>query len=118
MAENYITKKYDKGSISISEEVLAGVVRTAALEVEGVYGFASTAGAEIADFIGIKTFSRGVKATFTDDTVVIDLLITVRYGFNLVTVAEKVQEEVLDAVLDTTGIGSAEVNVHVTGIAF
>ena len=47
-----------------------------------------------------------------------DTIITVSYGSNVVKVARAVQEKVLTAVQTATGIEDAQVNVHVTGIAF
>ena len=46
------------------------------------------------------------------------MIITVMYGCNIVNVAKKVQDKVMTVVQSTTGIEQAEVNVHVSGIAF
>ena len=118
MGESYITCKEANGSINISEDVIAGMVRNAILEVEGVAGLANTAGAEISELIGIRTLTKGVKVQFVEEKVVVDTIITVSYGSNVVKVARAVQEKVLDAVQTTTGLEKVEVNVHVTGIAF
>ena len=118
MGENYITCREANGSINISEDVIASMVRNAILEVEGVAGLANTAGAEIADLIGIRTLTKGVKVQFVDGKIVVDTIITVAYGSNVVKVARNVQEKVLTAVQATTGLEQVEVNVHVTGIAF
>ena len=117
MGENYITCREANGSINISEDVIAGMVRNAALEVEGVAGLANTAGAEISELLGIRTLSKGVKVQFADEKVVVDTIITVSYGSSVVKVARAVQEKVLAAVQATTGLEQVEVNVHVTGIA-
>ena len=118
MGENYITCREANGSINISEDVIAGMVRNATLEVEGVAGLANTAGAEISELLGIRTLSKGVKVQFADEKVVVDTIITVSYGSSVVKVARAVQEKVLAAVQATTGLEQVEVNVHVTGIAF
>ena len=118
MGENYITCREANGSINISEDVIAGMVRNAALEVEGVAGLANTAGAEISELLGIRTLSKGVKVQFADEKVVVDTIITVSYGSSVVKVARAVQEKGLAAVQATTGLEQVEVNVHVTGIAF
>ena len=118
MAETYITCREENGSINISEDVIASMVRSAVLEVEGVAGLSNTAGAEIAELIGIKTLTRGVRVQFLNEKVVVDTIITVAYGSNVVNVARCVQEKVLNVVSAATGIQQAEVNVHVSGIAF
>ncbi len=118
MGENYITCQESNGSINISEDVIASMVRNAVLEVEGVAGLANTAGAEISELLGIRTLTKGVKVQFVEEKVVVDTIITVSYGSNVVKVARQVQEKVLAAVQATTGLEQVEVNVHVTGIAF
>lgn len=118
MGENYITCREENGSINISEDVVAEIVRCAISEVEGVAGLSNTAGAELAELIGIKTISKGVKIQFTEGKIIVDAIITVAYGCNIVKVAEKVQEAAMNALLSTTGIADVQVNVHVSGISF
>lgn len=118
MGENYISCKEENGSINISEDVISGMVRTAITEVEGVAGLSNTAGAEIAELLGIKTLTKGVKVQFDNGTIIVDAIITVSYGSSVVDVAKEVQERVYNAVQVATGIDSAQVNVHVSGIAF
>lgn len=118
MGENYITCREENGSINISEDVVSSTVRAAIAEVDGVAGLSNTAGAEIAELIGIKTLTKGVKVQFAEDKIIVDTIITISYGSNVVAVARNVQEKVMNAIQSTTGIEKAEVNVHVTGIAF
>ena len=73
---------------------------------------------ELAELIGLKTVSRGVKIQFVDNQIVVDAIITVCYGCNIVNVAKEVQNSVTEAVQAITGIDKAEVNVHVSGVAF
>ncbi len=118
MGENYITCQEENGSINISEEVISSMVRAAISEVEGVAGLSNTYGAEIAELIGLKSLSKGVKVQFTDGKIIVDTIITVTYGCNVVAVAKAVQEKVMNAVQAATGLENAAVNVHVSGIAF
>ena len=118
MADNYITCQEENGSINISEDVIAAMVRSAIVEVEGVAGLSNTAGAEIAELIGLKTVTKGVKVQLNEDRIVVDTIITVQYGCKIVEVARNVQEKVLTVIQSTTGFDKAEVNVHVSGIAF
>lgn len=118
MTENYITCPGEKGNINISEDVIVSMVRNTIAEVEGVAGLANTAGAELAELLGIKTLPKGVTVRFVDDTVVVDAVILVKYGCNIVNVAKKVQDNVTESVQAVTGIEKSEVNVHVSGVAF
>ena len=118
MAENYITRIEEKGSINISDDVIASMVRIAVKEVEGIAGMAVTAGPAVSDLLNKKTSSKGVKVTFGEESMVIDVVIMVKYGNSVVAVASDVQETVLNHVQDMTGIDDVTVNVHVSGIAF
>ena len=118
MGENYITCHEQLGSINISEEVIYSMVRAAITEVDCVAGLSNTAGAELAELFGLKTVAKGVKVQFVESKIVVDTIITVMYGRNIVSVAKAVQEKVLSVVQSTTGIENAEVNVHVSGVAF
>ena len=77
MGENYITCQADKGSINISEEVITSIVKSAISEVEGVAGLSNTAGAELAELIGLKTVTKGVKVQFVDAKIVVAVMINV-----------------------------------------
>ncbi len=118
MPDNYITCREAKGSINISEEVISSLVRTAIAEVDGVAGLSNTAGAELAEFIGLKTVTKGVKVRFDDGVIIVDAIITVRYGCNIVNIARAVQDKVQPLVVSTTGIEKTQVNVHVAGVEF
>ena len=118
MGENYITCREEKGSINISEDVIISMVKSVLNEVEGVAGLSNTAGAELAELIGLKSVSKGVKVQFEDGRVVVDIIITVVYGCNIVNVARDVQSSVGEVVHAVTGIEKAEINVHVSGVAF
>ncbi len=84
MGENYITCREANGSINISEEVISSLVREAVSQIEGVAGLSNTSGAELVELIGIKTLSKGVKVQFVDSKVIVDAIITVKYGFNII----------------------------------
>lgn len=118
MGENYITCQEANGSINISEEVIATLVRAAVTQVEGVAGLSNTSGSELVELIGIKTLSKGVKVQFDEGKIIVDAIITVSYGHNIMDVAKSVQDEVMSVVLSVTGMDKAAVNVHVSGVAF
>ena len=116
MGDSYISYREENGSINISEDVISGIVRTAVLDVEGVSGMSTTAGAELAELIGLKTLPKGVKVHFEGQKIIVDAIITV--GYNVVNVAKNVQTAVKSVIQASTGFEDAEVNVHVCGISF
>lgn len=118
MGDNYISCKEPNGSINISEDVISAMVKSSIEEIDGVAGLSNTAGAELAELVGIKSLSKGVKVQIVDDMIIVDAIILVRYGCNIVSVAKDVQSSVTEAVQAITGIDKAEVNVHVSGVVF
>ena len=49
---------------------------------------------------------------------IVDAIINVSYGCNIVKVAQEVQDKVTNVVQSTTGFEMPQVNVHVSGISF
>ena len=117
MPENYVTSQDERGSVCISEDVIAVMVTAAVAEIEGVAGFSNAIGADIADFLGRKSTVRGVRVSTENGAAVLDVLVMVRYGYNVAEVARKVQAEVAANLEAMTGL-KVRVNVHVTGISF
>jgi len=117
MPENYVTNQTEKGNISISEDVINVIVAAAIKEIEGVAGLTNPTSTDIAELLGIKNASRGVKISSENGEAVVDIVILVRYGYGVTVVAKKVQEQVAANVESMTGL-KVTVNVHVTGISF
>lgn len=104
--------------IHISEEVVRIIAGMAASEVEGVASLAGGIVGEIAERLGRKDVTRGVKAQIGEKEAKLDVFLTVYYGVRIPEVAQEVQERVRKAVEEMTGLEVAEVNVHVQGVEF
>ena len=120
MAENkeYFTQEMENGSIQISEDVVASVTGMAVLEVEGVCGLSSTIGTDIAEMLGMKTLSKGVRLSSTESGALrIDCDVVAKFGQNIFELAKNVQENVKSSVESVTGLTVGEANVTVCGIA-
>jgi uncharacterized alkaline shock family protein YloU len=105
-------------NIKISTDVVEVIAGVAANEVQGVSemtgGFA---GGFSEIFSGKKNMAKGIKATITENKVVIDVNIIVEYGARIPDVAFEIQKRVKKAVENMTGLDVEEVNVHVQGVA-
>jgi len=120
MAENreYISRPDEMGNIHISEEVLAVIAAAAALEVEGVGSLAANLGSDIAQLLGKKNISKGIRISLDGEAVVVDISLLIKYGYTIMDVAKKVQDAVVNAVEATSGLSVEAVNVHVGGVTF
>ena len=119
MGENkdYVAYTEERGSINISEEVLAIIAGGAALDIDGVAGLYSTPGRDIAELLGKKNLARGVKIRVEDKLITADIYIMAAYGSAVNEVGEAVQKAVATALESTTGLTVESVNVHICGIS-
>ena len=120
MGENreYVSCPDEMGNIHISEEVLAVIAAAAAREVDGVAGLAGGLSDDLAELVAGKKLSRGVRIQVADETVSVSLAILVKYGYVIPEVGRAVQDAVMSAVENTSGLTVERVNVHISGISF
>lgn len=117
-SREYISYPDEMGTIHIADEVLAVVAASAAMEVEGVSGLAANLSSDLAELMGKKVYSKGVRLTVANGQVVVDISVLIQYGFTIPDVAKKVQEAVMAAVTNTSGMEVSRVNIQVAGITF
>ena len=119
MPENkgYIISSDEKGSISISEDVVAVIAASAAMEVEGVYEPFFSHGKDFGNMLGKKVLPKGIKLSIDGSAVAIDVSIIAEMGYSVSEVGVQVQKAILSAVEDAVGVSVNAVNVHVSGIA-
>ena len=115
--KEYVSRSDELGNIHISEEVLA-VIAAAALEVEGVGGLAANLGTDLAELLGKKTLSRGIRLEVAEENVTVDVNILVKYGHTIPEVGRAVQEAVMSSIEATSGLTVEAVNVNVGGVIF
>ena len=118
--ENRSTHKvYEKdtiGEVQIADEVVAIIAGLAATEVEGVDSMAGNITNEWVSKLGMKNLSKGVKVDVTEEHVSVDLSLTMRYGYSIPAVCEKVQEKVKTAIENMTGLSVLDVNIKIAGV--
>ena len=106
------------GSIRIADEVVGIIAGLAAMEVTGVAGMSAGLVGGIAEMLGKKNLSKGVKVEVGEREAAVDLFIIVEYGVRIPDVALRVQENVKRAIESITGLDVVEVNIHVQGVGF
>lgn len=104
------------GSVKISDEVVGIIAGLAATEVKGVAGMSGGIVGGIAEMLGKKNLSKGVKVKVEEKEVAVDLYIVVEYGVRIPDVAWEIQEKVKKAIESMTGLEVVEVNIHVQGV--
>ena len=121
MSENnevsYIEETTNKtGTISYVNDVIAIIAGLAATEIAGISGMSGGITSGIAEMLGRKNLTKGVKVEVGTEETAIDLNVIVDYGVQIHKVAFDVQENVKKAVETMTGLHVVEVNVYVQGV--
>jgi uncharacterized alkaline shock family protein YloU len=111
-------ERTELGELRIANEVVGVIAGLAATEVEGVAGMSGGLAGGIAEMLGRRNLSKGVKVEVGEEQAAIDLFVIVEYGVRIPDVAWKIQENVKRAIEGMTGLDVVEVNVHVQGVNF
>lgn len=104
-----------EGSCIISEDVVASIVATAALETEGVAGLAGRA-TDIRGIISRNDAARAVRVVNTENDTILDVFVTLKEGAKIQETAAALQQNVKTAVQSMTGKPVTRINVHVEGV--
>ena len=109
----------EQGTIRISEDVVAAIAAQAASEADGIT-LMTASGSAVTDLIGKKQGkgTKGIKITFEENRVHVDVYLLMAYGKPIPAAAQKVQDRVIASLQSMTGLTVGNVNVHVGGIIF
>ena len=115
--DNELLSEDDIGAVRVADEVVSVIAGLAATDIEGIAGMSGGLVGGIAEMLGRKNLSKGVKVEVGEREAAVDLYIIVKFGVRIPEVALNVQERVKEAVEQMTGLKVVEVNVHVQGVA-
>lgn len=105
-----------KGAVTFGDDVISTIAGLAAISIPGTAGMSGGLVGGIAEFLGKKNFSKGVKIEVVNGEVVINLYVIAEYGVALPEVCDKIQDTVKRDVETMTGYAVKSVNIHVQGI--
>jgi uncharacterized alkaline shock family protein YloU len=106
------------GEFKIADGVLELIAGVAVMEIEGISSLSGSTMQNIADFLGKKSLTKGIKVGIEDGVLSIDIHVTVDYGQPLQEVAFKAQENVKNILEAMTGINVKSVSIHIDNINF
>ncbi|HBT19422.1 MAG TPA: Asp23/Gls24 family envelope stress response protein [Clostridiaceae bacterium] len=116
MSEN-VKKGQGHGVVKISEDVVGVIAGIAASEVEGIQGLHPTLTGGITQVVtGKRNVTKGVKVTVGEQDAIIDMIVSIEYGFKIPEVVAKAQANVKETVETITGLKVSAVNVYVQNI--
>ena len=98
------------GDVKVADEVISIVAGLAAQEVNGVIGMSGSFAEGLNEFLGKKSFAKGVRITVDGHVVTAAVYVNVEYG-------SCIPEKVKEAIENMTGYEVKFVDVHIQGVA-
>jgi Protein of unknown function (DUF322). len=119
MAENMLEMNENGlGKIEIAPEVIEVIAGIAASEIEGVATMRGNFAAGVAEKLGKKNLGKGIRVDLSNNQIKIDVYCVLNYGVSIPAVAQKMQDNIHQALLHMTGLEADEVNIHVVNMNF
>lgn len=114
-----LTLQTEKGITTISDTVVAKLAGHACRDVDGVASMGKTFRRLLGRVRpGETSLTQGVNVEVGRKEAAVDVVIVVRYGFSIPTLAQQVRENVIATVEAATGLIVKEVNIEVDDLAF
>jgi len=104
------------GKVEIAPEVIEVITGIAASEVEGISSMRGSFASDVVEKFGRKSHSKGVKVELTNHEIIIDLYVVIDFGVSIPKVAEKLQTNIRQTLMNMIALEVSEINVHVVGI--
>lgn len=104
------------GTVSYADGVIAIIAGLATVDIPGVAGMSGGISNDIAEMLGRKNLTKGVKVEVGNEEAAVDLMVIIEYGYKIGEVAKNIQEAVKSAIETMTGLRVVEVNVRVQGV--
>lgn len=121
MSENILEMNQENnglGKVEIAPEVIEVIAGIAAAEVEGVSQMRGNFAAGVVERLGKKNHGKGVKVELSDAGIKVDVYCILKFGVSIPSVAQQVQDNIRQALLNMTALEPVEVNIHIVGIQF
>ena len=104
------------GAVKIADDVVAMIASLAASEVEGVSAVGNNLTNDLMSKVGVKNLAKGVKVDVKESKVIVDVVVSMEYGFYIPATSRKIQDKVKAAIENMTGLSCAEVNIRIAGV--
>ncbi|MGN0361849.1 MAG: Asp23/Gls24 family envelope stress response protein [Bilifractor sp.] len=104
------------GTVQIADEVIATIAALAATEIEGVACLGGGITHAKASRAGARALSKGVRIELQEKIIRVQIIIIMRFGYNIPDTTRKVQEKIKSTLETMTGFEVADVDVSVADV--
>ncbi|MCI5568467.1 MAG: Asp23/Gls24 family envelope stress response protein [Candidatus Alectryocaccobium sp.] len=120
MAEkNSVYTIYDdnnSGSVIISNHVICTIAGLAAMEVKGIASMKGDIESSQITRFTMNALSKCVRVSVKDNAITVQMVLNIKYGYNLPEITKKVQERVRDVLENMTGLTVESVNISISDV--
>ena len=104
------------GTVKIADDVVASIAAFAALEVDGVVSLAGGFDADAIAAGSMKKLGKALKVEVGKEGVKVDIALVVAYGSSIPQISTTVQDKIVSAIENMTGLTVVSVNVRIAGM--
>jgi len=106
----------DLGNIRIHKNVIASIASIAAVEIEGVKHIGGNFKSGILKLMGKKALLAIKVDIDKNEEIRLEIPLVIKYGFNIPDIANKVQENVRNALEKMTNLSIKYININIQSI--
>jgi len=120
MAENQVLEMNEGGlgKVEIAPEVIEVIAGIAASEIKGVATMRGNFASGVVELLGKKSHGKGIRVDLSNNQIKIDVYCVLNFGVSIPKVAQEMQANIRQALLNMTGLEADEVNIHVVNVNF
>lgn len=106
-----------KGDVNYNKNIILSVINLATKEIAGVSGLCADFASAFKKWFS-KNYYEGVKISYNENSMTVDIYINVFFGYNVSEIAYRVQENITNSLLSMIDVKIDRINVHVLGVDF
>lgn len=106
------------GKVEIAPEVIEVIASIASSEVDGVASMRGNFASGVVERLGKKNHGKGVRVELTEEGIIVDVYVVMKFGVSIPTVAKNIQDNIRQTLVTMTALEVDEVNIHVVGVQF
>ena len=104
------------GAVRIHKNVISSISSIAALEIEGVKRVGTNLKTSLLGLVGQKSFFAIKVDISKNEEVKVEIPLVITYGYNIPDIANRVQENVRQALEKMSNLSVKDININVQGI--
>ncbi|WP_238882550.1 Asp23/Gls24 family envelope stress response protein [Clostridium sp. YIM B02551] len=107
----------NNGNITYNEEVISKIVGLSTMECYGVVGMVSKNASEgFWELIRIENLSKGVKISYKEEKLDVEVFVMIEYGTNISTISNNIIQKIKYNVENYTGLKVSSITVNVQAV--